>query len=223
MKQHCHPDECFQVLLLVLVWLLLLKWTMCGEEILKELLEFKCSFCLGKLRRLAFPNLVGQLSAKRDVQELPGRVKASVNYLRKVSFLSLFHQSALDWPVLCLCLTPPPPHPPQSCDIPSAPCRGVQPPSPWSLPAVLVTCAHPSLQPAAPTLPLVLWRCSAQCSCSSCAPFPGCDHLGVPLSCPEIPPASPAPAALPPLDVWVPALQWLWPFWVGTAAFSDSL
>lgn len=39
-----------------------------------------------------------QNSANRDAQKLPGRVKASSNYLRKVSFLSLLHQSALHRP-----------------------------------------------------------------------------------------------------------------------------
>lgn len=177
---------------------------------------------LTRPRRLVLPTLLRELSGKRNVQELPGRVKVSSSYLRKVSFLFLLHQSGLHQSLLCLCLIPPFSelwHP--KCSLQW---------SPASLP-VVPACFPGGLcppLPAARQLPPCLWYCGdaiAQHSGAAAppAPFPGCGHLGVPLSCPEVPAVSPAPAALPPFDVWVPARAAVAVAVLrGTAAFCDS-
>lgn len=165
---------------------------------------------LSKLRRLVLPPLWGELSAKRDVQELPGRTKASSNYLRKVSFFSLLHQSAPYWPVLCLCLTPPSPHPCQSCDMPSTPC------------------SQSSLPPRAPSCDLCHPPCP--CYCGDATASPGQLLLTLPRlwppGCPSVLPWSPSSVLL--LLLW---LLWQCECQLcggcgragGTAAFCDSL
>lgn len=164
---------------------------------------------LSKPKRLAFSTLLGELSAKRDAQELPGRVKASSNYLRKVSFLSLLHQSGLS-------------------------CASASPHCFPTLLRAMISQVQSSLPPRGPCL--LSWWPVLTSPCSQQLPhwpwYRGHAQHGaaaVPVSpsqavttCPKIPPASPAPAALPPLDLSASSAVAM-AILRGTAAFCDSL